>query len=143
MKKYITAIYALLGIVLLGACSEEDFTTFDGTKSGIYMQRVATTDITGTPLSYSDSMTVTFSNYESDTERLRTYVPVKIMGNVKDYDRRFKLVVNPELSNAVEGVDYELSDTACYIPCRRDEPQRILLHQEDRQTLFPICQNRL
>ena len=50
MKKYITAIYALLGIVLLGACSEEDFTTFDGTKSGIYMQRVATTDITGTPL---------------------------------------------------------------------------------------------
>lgn len=116
MKKYITAIYVLLGIVLLGACSEEDFTTFDGTKSGIYMQRVATTDITGTPLSYSDSMTVTFANYESDTERLRTYVPVKIMGNVKDYDRRFKLVVNPELSNAVEGMDYELSDTACYIP---------------------------
>ena len=116
MKKYILSIFSLLSLLMLGACSEEDFTSFDGGKSGIYIQRVATTDITGNPMSYTDSMTVTFANYESTTERLRTYVPVKIMGDVKDYDRKFKLTVNKQLSTAVEGEDFELSDTACYIP---------------------------
>lgn len=117
MKKFIIPIFSLLSILMLGACSQEDFTSFAGdSKAGVYIQRVATTNINGTPLTYSDSVVVTFANYSLDTERLRSYVPVKIMGNVTDQDRRFKLVVNPEMSTAVEGEDYELSDTACYIP---------------------------
>ena len=116
MKRYIIPLFSLLGIALLGACSEEDFTSFDGQKSGIFMRRTVSTDINGTPLAYSDSMSVTFASYSDDTEKLRAYVPVYVMGEVKNYDRKFKLTVNKERSTAVEGVDYELSDTACYIP---------------------------
>ena len=116
MKKIISTAVVLLAVFLFGACSQEDFTSFDGEKAGIYMQRVYTTDINGTPISFTDSVVVTFANYKSDTEKLRLYVPVKIMGDVKDYDRKFNLRVNKELSTGVEGVDYEFRDTACYIP---------------------------
>ncbi len=107
---------SLMGAVLTGACSEEEFTKFDGQKSGIFMRRTATTNISGTPLTFADSLTLTFANYNVETEKIRAYVPVLVMGEVKDYDRKFKLVVNKELSTAIEGVDFELSDTACYIP---------------------------
>ena len=44
MKRYIIPLFSLLGIALLGACSEEDFTSFDGQKSGIFMRRTVSTD---------------------------------------------------------------------------------------------------
>ena len=71
MKRYIIPLFSLLGITLLGACSEEDFTSFDGQKSGIFMRRTVSTDINGTPLAYSDSMSVTFASYSDDPEKLR------------------------------------------------------------------------
>ena len=109
---------ALVAIVFMAACSEEDFTSFDGKKSGIYIQRTTTTDINGTPLAYSDSMVFTFANYKEEVVEYKLYLPVKIMGDVKDYDRPFKLSVNKELSTAVENEDYVLATTALYPQAR-------------------------
>lgn len=116
MKKILSAALAIVAVALMTACSEEDFTTFDGQKAGIYMQRVYMTDINGTPLSFSDSVVFTFANYNEETKEYKYYIPVKIMGDVKDYDRPFKLTVDPELTTAVENEDYAFSDTECYIP---------------------------
>lgn len=52
-------IYTLALLLLAGSwltsCAEEDFTTFQGEKSGIYIQNVTGYTITGVPTSFSDS----------------------------------------------------------------------------------------
>lgn len=116
MKKKILLGIAVLTALLMQSCSKEDFMTFDDSKSGIYLQRVYTTTINGTPISFTDSAVVSFSNYKADVTQLRLYVPVAIMGPVADHDRRFSLSVDESLSNAVKDVDYTFSDSACYIP---------------------------
>ena len=42
MRKILSTALALVAIVFMAACSEEDFTSFDGKKSGIYIQRTTT-----------------------------------------------------------------------------------------------------
>lgn len=116
MKKTILLGIAALGALFMQSCSKEDFMTFDDSKTGIYMQRIYTTTINGTPISFTDSAVVSFSNYKADVTELRLYVPVAIMGPVADHDRRFKLSVDESLSNAVKDEDYTFSDSACYIP---------------------------
>lgn len=121
-------IISLCGAVLMAAltltsCSEEDFITFDGQKSGIYIQKVNTTTISGTPISFTDSVYFTFANYGTEYKEMLVKVPVYIMGDLKDYDRQFILTVDESRTTARNGIDYEFSDTACYIPAGK--------HQQD------------
>lgn len=133
MRKILSTALALVAIVFMAACSEEDFTSFDGKKSGIYIQRTTTTDINGTPLAYSDSMVFTFANYKEEVVEYKLYIPVKIMGDVKDYDRPFKLSVNKELSTAVENEDYVFTGDDCFIPAGKNSTGvLVVLKKTDR-----------
>lgn len=120
--KYIySAIAAVAMTLTVASCSEEDFLTFDGTKSGIYIQRVASSTISGTPISFTDSVYLSFASYTQDVQDMKVSIPVCLMGDVKDVDRRFVLKVDPSKTTAIEGKDYEFSDTACYIPAGKSK----------------------
>ena len=122
MKKlYQSACLGVLGLLSLAACSEKEFITYDGSKAGIYLQRVATTTISGTPISFSDSITISFASYAVDVKEYKIGIPVCLMGEVKSVDRRFDLYVDKAKSTAIEGEDYEFSDTACYIPAGKNK----------------------
>ena len=130
-----TACIAVAGLLALASCSEEEFMTYEGNKAGIYLQRVSTTDINGTPLGFTDSLVISFASYAANFKEYPVAVPVCIMGDVTDYDRPFTLVVDKEKSTAIEGEDYEFSDTACYIPAgKTKQTVRLVLKRSDRIT---------
>lgn len=130
-----TACIAVAGLLALASCSEEEFMTYEGNKAGIYLQRVSTTDINGTPLGFSDSLVISFASYAANIKEYPVTVPVCIMGDVTDYDRPFTLVVDKEKSTAIEGEDFEFSDTACYIPAgKTKQTVRLVLKRSDRIT---------
>lgn len=120
-KTFQLACAGFLGMLSLAACSEEEFVTFDGAKAGIYIQGIASTTINGTPISFTDSTTISFVSYPGDVKMLKIGVPVCLMGNVQPVDRRFVLEVDKEKSTAIEGQDFEFSDTACYIPAGKSK----------------------
>ena len=118
MKKIFNIIACAMCAMMLAlaSCSQDEFITYDGSKSGIYFQRVASTDLSGTPLTYTDSIVVSFTQYKAEVTETNVKVPVNVMGNPVDRDRHFSVVVNKELSTAQEGVHFELDQTNCVIP---------------------------
>lgn len=112
---YILSIVVLIG-GMLTSCSEEGFMTFDGSKSGIYFQRAAVTDIYGNPTQFSDSTVVSFASYNTDVQTSTVRVPVCTMGNVKDYDRTFVVKVDEKTTTAERGIHYDFDESNCVIP---------------------------
>lgn len=128
-----TACLAVTGLLALASCSEEEFMTYEGNRAGIYLQRVSTTDINGTPLGFTDSLTISFASYAATYKEYPVVVPVCIMGDVVDYDRPFKMEVDKEKTTAIEGEEYEFSDTACYIPAGKTKQNvKLILKRSDR-----------
>lgn len=113
-------IYTLALLLLAGSwltsCAEEDFTTFQGEKSGIYIQNVTGYTITGVPTSFSDSTTYSLSVYPESSSEIAASVNVYLMGNIADYDRPFVLKVNEEKSTAKRGVHFDYDESTCFIP---------------------------
>ena len=120
-KLYKSAFLGVVGLLSLAACSEKEFITYDGSKAGIYLQRVSTTTMSGAPISFSDSITISFASYAGDIKEYKIGIPVCIMGNVAAVDRRFDLYVDKDKTTAIEGEDYAFSDTACYIPAGKSK----------------------
>ena len=117
MKKIINK----LGVVLLAgfcmaSCSEEDFTTFAGNKSGIYFQKVASTTLEGIPLEFSDSTAISFSSLAPDKMEYTVTVPVKIMGVVADHDRTFTMKIDESKTTAIRGDHFEFDESKCVMP---------------------------
>lgn len=115
MKRIIYVIGLISLMWINQSCSEEGFTVFQGEKSGIYLQRVATTTITGTPVSYSDSLSFSFASLAEDVMELRQPIMVRIMGNVENYDRPYVLNVDEAKSTAIEGTHFTYDKNACVI----------------------------
>ena len=106
-----TLLHIVSGAVLTMSaysCSNDEIETYDGPGAGIYFQQVASTDVDGNPLSFTDSISFSFAGYESShTEHpLRFYIGT--MGKLVDYDRTYKLIYDAEASTAEEGVDFDL-----------------------------------
>lgn len=104
---------------LLVACSEEDFKTFNGEVSGIYLQRDGswTQDMVfGGRLdqTYYDSLNYSFLT-AGDLTQTTQNLPVKIMGNVTDYDRPFVITVDESQTTAQRGVHYDFNESDCVI----------------------------
>jgi len=118
MKTIRFLLYIFIGTCLLQACAEEDFTTFGGEVSGIYIQRDATTsyDANGNRIvvGYCDSVNYSFAS-AGDVTEVTQYLTVKIMGNVADYDRPFTLKVDEERSSAIRGVHFDFEENDCVI----------------------------
>lgn len=117
MKKIIYTLNSiLLAGSLLTSCSEEDFTTFGGEKSGIYIQQANSYTPAGIPIGFTDSVSYALSVYPESTEKIDVQIPVCIMGNIADYDRPFVMKIDEEKSTAVRGVHFEIDESTCFIP---------------------------
>ncbi len=104
-------LYLFIGVVLLisgYSCSHDGINLYDGPQSGIYFQQIATTDVDGNPLSFTDSISFSFAGYAADhvEHPLRFYVAT--MGRMYDYDRPYVLKYIQEESTAIEGEDFDL-----------------------------------
>lgn len=119
MKNLRYLLYILIGAGFFAACSEDDFKTFGGEVSGIYLQRNSGTqyDRYGHYISttYSDSINYSFASAGNITQAT-VYLTAKIMGNLANYDRPFVLKVDENKSTAIRGTHYDYDESSCIIP---------------------------
>ena len=127
------------------ACSEEEFKTFEGEVSGIYLQRQASwnLDTNGSPLyyTYADSIVVSFTTSAGHITQREVELPVRIMGNTTDYDRPFTLTVDETQSNAQRGVHYDYNDADCVIAANTAEtnlPITIYRHDDLKAATYQV-----
>lgn len=96
MKKL---LYLVLGIAVLQSCSREDLMTYEE-GSGIYF------DNAGILL---DTIDVPWGLKNTDQVEQTLRLQVKLVGQVKDYDRKFRIKIQTtgkDSLRATEGVDY-------------------------------------
>ncbi|MGL5682892.1 MAG: DUF4843 domain-containing protein [Marinifilaceae bacterium] len=99
--------WTILTVGVLVSCQTEEIDVFDAEDNGIYFQRVATTSPGSTNVIYTDSLTFTFAGAAASKKYSVYSAPVVTMGKVRDYDRKFKIVVDEE-SNAIRGTHYDI-----------------------------------
>ncbi len=90
--KYI--ILSLVGVICFTACSETEYLKFDASHNGVYF--------TQEKLKYSFSVTA---------DSIRSYLfkmPIQILGRTSSVEREVAYRVNPDSTDAVEGVHYTL-----------------------------------
>lgn len=116
MKSLLRALSLISLCYIILSCEKEPilYKGEENNVSGIYFYAVATTDINGNPLSYTDSTTYSFQN---DPESVRSRVinlNVRTLGNVSSEDRPFHLKITG--GTAVEGIDFEKIESQYFIP---------------------------
>lgn len=106
----ISATFALaVASLAIAGCSHEEIDLYSGPTSGIFIQQVRTTDMYYNPTSYHDGKTgITFANYGSHVTGLNDSFVVRAIGEVTDYDRAYRLEIDPSETTAVEGLDFSL-----------------------------------
>lgn len=86
-------ILALIGVLCFTACSETEYLKFDASHNGVYF--------TKEKLKYSFSVTA---------DSIRSYLfkmPIQILGRTSGIEREVAFRVNPDSTDAIEGVHYE------------------------------------
>lgn len=124
-------------VALFAACSEEDFKTFNGEVSGIYLQRDGSYTMDGVfggrlDQTYYDSLSYSFISAGEITQTTQS-LPVKIMGNVTDYDRPFVITIDESQTTAQRGVHYDFNESDCVIKAgtaRTNVPITIYRHSD-------------
>lgn len=95
--------------VMMSSCSHEEIDLYSGPKAGIFIQEVSNSDQYGNPISYKEGTTgITFATYGAHVTGLNTQFYVRAMGPTTDYDRPYRLVLDPEETTAVQDVDFSL-----------------------------------
>lgn len=95
--------------VMMSSCSHEEIDLYSGPKSGIFIQEVASTDIYRNPTKYKEGTTgITFATYAANVTGLTSNFYVRTSGATTDYDRPYRLILDPEETTAVEDVDFSL-----------------------------------
>ena len=114
MKPRIIILY-ILSLALWG-CEKKDIDLFATNDTGIYFQPVSSYIYGTTTEFYSDSIAYSFASENASVESSVLRATVRTMGKVADYNRPFKVIVDPEGTTAIEGVHYEVNLDTCYIP---------------------------
>ncbi len=97
-----------LGIAA-ASCSHDDLELYHGVEAGIYIQEIGHYDLYYNVLDYrNESSPFSFADFGSWMEYTSSFT-VRIMGELKDYDRPYIITVDKEKSTAIEGVDFDLS----------------------------------
>ncbi len=92
ISKYM--VLPLIAVVCLSACSETEYLKFDESHNGVYF--------TQDKLKYSFSVTA---------DSIRSYLfkmPIQILGRTSSVKREVAYRVNPDSTDAIEGIHYEL-----------------------------------
>ena len=115
MKRSIILLY-FLSLALLWGCEKKEIDVFSTDDTGIYFQPVSSYIYGTTTEFYSDSIAYSFASENASVESSVLRATVRTMGKVADYNRPFKVIVDPEGTTAIEGVHYEVNLDTCYIP---------------------------
>lgn len=110
MKQFIPAF---LGLLLLGACSKKDLQVFNS-KGDIYFNNLKKSEDYESWDKYFDTLKYSFAAATPDLMQDTVVVNVKITGNTASTPREFKLIIDKENTDAVEGRDFKLPDNNNY-----------------------------
>lgn len=103
--------FLTIAALAMTSCDHDELELYSGLPGAVYIQMVNTTDIYGNPTSYRQSAgELSFSNSSPSITYAYVSFTVRLAGEVKDYDRRYGIRVDPEKTTAIEGVDYDLSE---------------------------------
>lgn len=92
------------------ACSHEEIEDYSGCKAGVYIQEVIGSDAYGNPTVFRQGdESFSFTKSSPTATQGKVAFTVRLMGEVTDYDRPYKLTVVSEKTDAREGVDYDIS----------------------------------
>lgn len=129
---------ALLAVATLAvtSCSHDELDLYSGVPAAVYIQMVQSTDMYGNPLSYRQHTgPISFSNTSPTITYSYSNFTVSLAGEVKDYDRPYKLIVDEENTDAIEGVDFDLSENEFCIKAGKASDQvRVKLLRNERYT---------
>lgn len=107
MKKLILGLALIASVTCFSSCDYDDLELYSGPKAGLIIQQVYTTTLNGTPISYRDSTTYSFSTAPAQFTSASVRFVVSTMGSQTNYDRPYKMVIE-SAANTVEGVDYSI-----------------------------------
>lgn len=125
------------------SCSHDDLELYHGIDAGIYIQEVGTTDYYGNIVEYrNEGKPMSFADYGPDVMVLDAGFNVKIMGNIKDYDRPYIIKIDSEKTTAVEGVDFDWSENDFTIKAGEAYDRinvKLYRNEHVRQNTLQIC----
>ncbi|MFC2109905.1 DUF4843 domain-containing protein [Bacteroidota bacterium] len=117
MKKYIKNIILTCTVALsIMACTEDKLDLYDGAGKSILYFQWSVDGFRNDVGNKLDSISVSFASRGEEITDSIYNIPVKILGNLSNIDRPFKVQVLPA-STAVEGVDYTMPDNV-FIPAQ-------------------------
>ena len=140
MKKFI--LYSALAAISFTSCDQEGIDTFELNESRIYFQEQNYTGNDGSA-GYSTAMNFSYVGYSLDYQSVVFGGTVKIMGEVKDYDRPIKVMIDEENTTMPSEGSYEdhfdplrikAGENSCKVNVRFLRPKR-LNKGEDTLTL--------
>ena len=140
MKKII--LYSALAAISFTSCDQEGIDTFELNESRIYFQEQNYTGSDGSA-GYSTAMNFSYVGYSLDYQSVVFGGTVKIMGEVKDYDRPIKVMIDEENTTMPSEGSYEVNfdtlrikagENSCKVNVRFLRPKR-LNEGEDTLTL--------
>ncbi len=103
-----TNIIYLFLLLFLSGCSEDEIETFDLNESKVFFQVQSFSGANGSE-GYSTSTSYSFvGNKQSFTQYVFNGT-VKVMGEIKDYDRPFKVVIDKDKTTMTEGLGFEIN----------------------------------
>lgn len=112
MKPYNTAkTLAILTAIMASSCSHEDIDLYSGIPAAVYIQQINSYDIYGNPISYRQgNPEYSFADVSLDYTYAYTDFNVRLAGDIADYDRPYVLKIDPEATDAIEGIDFDISE---------------------------------
>lgn len=140
MKK--TNIIYLFLLLFLFGCSEDEIETFDLNESKVFFQ-VQSFSGGGGSERYSTSTSYSFVGREQSLTEYVFKGTVKVMGEIKNFDRPFKVVIDKENTTMTEGVGFEINTDTLRIEAGKNSAEvavrffriKDLLERSDTLTL--------
>ena len=91
---YIIVFISFLGVLAFSSCEETEYLKFDMSHNGIYFTK--------------DTLKYSFSVTPTDVKSYLFKIPVKVLGGLSNEEREVAYVINPDSTNAVEGIHYTI-----------------------------------
>ena len=118
------------------SCSHDELELYSGTPAAVFIQMVKSYDQYGNPIAYTQHAgPISFNNVNASITTSYTYFTVSLAGEVKDYDRPYKLIIDEENTDAIEGVDFDISENEFCIKAGKASDQvRVKIIRNERLT---------
>lgn len=102
----LTGSLAIGGFV---SCEHDTLELYSGPKASLFIQEIGNRIVYGEIISYRNDYEYSFALQNDDVMSTNVPFEVRLSGDVADVDRKYTLVVDTDMTDAVEGQDYNLS----------------------------------